>query len=74
MDDLWCQVMNPFDHIPRSQESFDHCTDTWIDNNNFKEIYGITLDVIGLELTTVLREHHRINTNLSTSNPNLCGY
>ena len=33
IDDLWCQVMNSFDHLPRLQEFFDYCTDTWIDNN-----------------------------------------
>ena len=73
IDDLWCQVMNSFDHVPRSQEFFDYCTDTWIDNDsrfsrNLRNYYGFD----GARTNNGLEgRHHRLNTNLSTSNPNL---
>ena len=72
-NDLWCQVMDSFDHIPRSQEFLDYCTDTWIDNDgmfprNFWNYYGFD----GARTNNGLEGwHHRLNTNLNTLDPNL---
>ncbi|CAF4629621.1 unnamed protein product [Rotaria socialis] len=31
INELWCTIMDKFEHIPRSQDFFDYYTDTWID-------------------------------------------
>ena len=32
INDLWCGIMDKFDHIPRVQDFFDYFTDTWIED------------------------------------------
>ena len=67
IDDLWCQVMDSFDYIPRSQEFFDYCTDTWIDNDdifprNLWNYYGFDDARTNNSLEGW---HHCLNKNLS---------
>ena len=67
INDLWCQVMDSFDHIPRSQEFFDYCTDTWIDNDGmFPRNLWNYCGFDGARSNNGLEGwHHRLNTNLS---------
>ena len=72
---LWCDIMEKFDHISRSQEFFDYVTETWIDDGclfprniwNYYNFYGPRTNN-GLE-----GWHHRLNSNIRTSTPNLYG-
>ena len=71
--DLWCKIMDKFEHITRSQGFFDYFTETWIDNGclfprslwNYYKFNGSRTNN-GCE-----GWHHRINSNINGSNPNL---
>jgi hypothetical protein len=73
INDLWCGIMDKFDHIAHAQEFFDYFTDTWVDEGclfpktlwNYYGFHGprTTNGVEGW--------HHRLNSNIGTTNPNL---
>ena len=73
INNLWCEIMDKFDHIPRSEDFFNYYTDTWIEDNclfprhlwNYYNFNGPRTNN-GLE-----GWHHRLNSNIATSNPNL---
>ncbi|CAF1605535.1 unnamed protein product [Rotaria magnacalcarata] len=73
INELWCTIMDKFEHIPRSQDFFDYYTDTWIDKGclyprqlwNYYNFNGPRTNN-GLE-----GWHHRLNSNITTSTPNI---
>ena len=73
INNLWCEIMDKFDHIPRSEDFFNYYTDTWIEDDclfprhlwNYYNFNGPRTNN-GLE-----GWHHRLNSNIATSNPNL---
>ncbi|CAF3303223.1 unnamed protein product [Rotaria socialis] len=73
INELWCTIMDKFEHIPRSQDFFDYYTDTWIDKGclyprqlwNYYNFNGPRTNN-GLE-----GWHHRLNSNIATSTPNI---
>ncbi|CAF3482734.1 unnamed protein product [Rotaria sp. Silwood2] len=73
IDQLWCNIMDNFDHIPDAHHFFDYVTDTWIDPDalfpkklwNYYSFHGLRTNN-GLE-----GWHHRLNSNVGATNPNL---
>ncbi|CAF3857569.1 unnamed protein product [Rotaria sordida] len=73
VNELWCKIMDKFEHIPRSQDFFDYFTETWIKNGclfprclwNYYKFNGARTNN-GCE-----GWHHRLNSNINSSNPNL---
>ena len=73
IDELWCSIMDQFEHLPRSQDFFDYYTDTWIDEGclfprNLWNYYNFN----GARTNNGLEGwHHRLNSNVATSTPNI---
>ena len=73
MNELWCQFMDKFENIERSEVFFDYFTDTWIDNKcpfprNLWNYYQFK----GARTTNGVEGwHHRLNSNIISPNPNL---
>ena len=73
VNDLWCKMMDKFEHINRSQDFFDYFTEIWIDNGclfpkfpwNYYKFHGSRTNN-GYE-----EWHHRLNSNINGSNSNL---
>ncbi|CAF1265808.1 unnamed protein product [Rotaria sordida] len=73
INDLWCGIMDKFDHIPHAQEFFDYFTETWVDEGClFPKTLWNYYNFDGPRTTNGLEGwHHRLNSNIGTTNPNL---
>jgi hypothetical protein len=73
INELWCIIMDQFQHLPSSQDFFDYYTDTWIDESclfprrlwNYYDFNGVRTNN-GLE-----GWHHRLNSNIATCTLNV---
>ena len=73
INNLWYEIMNKFHHIPRSEDFFNYYTDTRIEDGClFPRHLWNYYDFNGPRTNNGLEGwHHRLNSNIATSNPNL---
>ena len=73
INDLWCEIMDKFNHVPNGERFFDYFTDTWLDDGcKFPRTLWNYYDFDGPRTTNGLEGwHHRLNANIGTTSPNL---
>ena len=73
INDLWCGVMNKFDHILHVQQFFDYLKDTWMDEACFfPTALWNYYNFDGPRTASRLKGwYHTLNSNIGTTSPNL---